>query len=158
MSLPIPTTTIKPRSWFFLVVLLLIMATYQFALRSVEPNEARYILLLPALLVIIIWFLFQRTSITFGNEGIMYKTVFATRTFQWEDVTRTYLRFKHRGKSGNMQWRFDLFEKRHHISISFYRRKELQLLAEAVVEKCRQAEIDPRITGMATGKFPWYIF
>jgi hypothetical protein len=44
------------------------------------------------------------------------------------------------------------------MSISFYSRKDLRKIAEAVVIKCAKAEIDPRIQNMAEGRFPWYIF
>ena len=131
---------------------------YGWAAQSPDADEALYAIGIPAIIIIIIWYLFSKSSITIDNEGLHYKTIFSDQSFLWKDVTRTYLKYRHQGKSKQLYWYFEVFEKDYRMSMSFYSRKSLQTIADAVVIKCTKAEIDPKIENMAAGKFPWYIF
>ena len=158
MSLPIETTTIKPRSWFFVLTLMFLIVIYGLASKSAESEEAQFILLIPGIILLVIWFLFSKVNMTIDNAGMNYKTMFSNQSFLWKDVTRTYLKYRHEGKSKQLYWYFEVFDKDYKMAISFYSRKSLQTIADAVVLKCTKAEIDTRIMNMAAGKFPWYIF
>jgi|GEM_PF-1907594 len=158
MSLPIETTIIKPRSWFFLLMLGCLGIVFHFASKSDDFEESKLFILIPGFVILLLWLLFQKVSITVDNDGLTYTTLFSTQSFLWKDVTSTWLKFSNHGKSGQTFWYFEKFDKTQNMDISFYPRKSLRIIAETVVTKCRKASIDPKITAMAEGKFPWYIF
>jgi hypothetical protein len=157
--LPIQTTYLRPRGFIFLIPLALCIALFIIVgTQTNVPKEVELIFLIPLVILLIFWIGFKKTLITIDNEGLSYKSIFSTKQFAWIDVQRTYIKYKSHGKSGSHYWFFELINGRFKFITGLYSRRSLQQIAQAVMEKCKNAQVKDRILNMAEGKFPWYIF
>jgi hypothetical protein len=157
--LPIQTTHLRPRKFIFLIPLAFCIALFIIiGTQKNLPTEVELIFLIPLIILLIIWTIFRRILLTIDNEGLTYKSIFTTKQLTWNDVQKTYIKYKSHGKSGSHYWFFELNNTRFKFSTGLYSRRSLQQVAEAVVEKCKNTEIEERIYKMAEGKFPWYMF
>lgn len=108
---------------------------------------------------IVLWFLVSRVRIIINDLGIAYRTVFSTIEVSWQSVSKTYIRYHQHGKSGSFDWYFESSTgNTQKFPINLLSRKSIRVIAEAVTQKCRDAEIEKRIHDMAEGAFPWYIW
>ena len=159
MSLPIETATLKPRSWIFIFVLVIVLIVYDLAVQKSNIEGIHFIFPIIIGIILLIWAGFRKVALIIDNEGLTSKSAFSSKEILWKDITQTYLKYQHHGKSGNMYWYFNTPAQPHFsFSTGFYSRKSLQTIAQAVVEKCEKAEIEERIWNMTEGRFPWYIF
>lgn len=157
--LPIQTTYLRPRGFIFLIPLVFCIALFIIVgTQTNVPKEVEFIFLIPLVILLIFWIAFRKTQITIDNEGLSYKSIFTSKQFAWGDVNKTYIKYKSHGKSGNHYWFFELINGRFKFTTGLYSRRSLQQIAQAVMEKCKNAQVEDRILNMAEGKFPWYIF
>jgi hypothetical protein len=156
---PVLTTSLKPRKWPTYIPLFVSAFVLMMGYKTGKLQEMQWI----ALALIGVWailsFLFNKLEIIIDDYSLRYKTIFREKVVKWTDVTATYLKYQHEGKSGSYYWFFEqTAAKTVKFSISFYSRKSLQILSESVVTKCSNARIEDRIRNMAAGKFPWFVF
>lgn len=157
--LPIQTTHLRPRKFVFLIPLAFCIGLFIIVgMQKNLPTEVELIFLIPLGILLIIWLGFRRILLTIDNEGLTYKSIFRTRQFSWNEVQKTYIKYKSHGKGGNHYWFFELANGRFKFTTGLYSRKSLQQVAQAVLEKCNNAQVEDRILNMAEGKFPWYMF
>lgn len=157
--LPLETTYLRPRSYILLIPTLIAVGFFLFlGIQENLENNEQYFMLIPIGIMVLIWLGYRKAQITIDNDGLTHKTIFFTKQFLWSEVIKTYIKYRHHGKSGSHYWFFELAGRRVKFSTAFYSRKSLQKIAEAVVEKCKNAAIEERIQKMAEGRFPWYIF
>lgn len=157
--LPIQTTHLRPRTFVFIIPLVFCIALLVIlGTQKNLPPQVQYIFLIPFAILALIWLGYRKILVTLDNEGLTYKGMFSTKQVLWIQVQKTYIKYQSHGKSGNHYWFFELPDKRVKISTGLYSRKSLQIISEAVVEKCKKAEIEDRIFQMAKGRFAWYIF
>ena len=150
---------LHPRKWPAAIPLVLALVFFIFI--SPQKNDFTVPIVCAFLLLVSIFmFLFlSKAQISLDDEGLTYKTIFSTRKVSWSTVSKTYIRYRHHGKSGSYYWYFEGADKKKiKFSVRLYSRKSLRTIAEAVTAKCKDAQIDDRIHNMAEGVFPWYIF
>ena len=124
-----------------------------------EPENLSWVAYAMIAMAVLIWIILLKIQITIDDISLTHQNLFRTRQIEWKDVTTTYIKYRSHGQSGSYYWFFENVQgQKFRFSISLYGRSALRQLAEAVVGKCGRAEIDTRITDMATGDFPWYIF
>jgi hypothetical protein len=158
--IPLTTEYLKPRTWtkyLFLVTPAIFFTLYY----TQEPKEETFLYVALGSLVFFFVFawLISKVHVVIDNDSISYKTAFTTKTMDWRDVTRTYFKIRHTGKSTVRMWCFENTSgKTLSFSTNMYSRASMQTIAEAVVAKCSKADIEDKIRDIATGKFPWYIF
>lgn len=108
----------------------------------------------------IIYYMLSKNKLVVDNDGLIHCLFFGKqKSMLWQDVKSSRLSWHFHGHGANIEWAIEPFSGRN-ISFqpSFYNRKNLRIIAEALVDKCPNAVIDQRIKKMAEGKFPWYIF
>jgi hypothetical protein len=154
------TTSIRPKK-FITLIPLLIMATVIVPVVFIGPalknmQGAQYILLLPILFAVFFWFMLNKVEVLITNDGITYKTLFTSKEVLWNDVVRTYVRYQQQGKSGSHYWFFETGDRTLKFSSGYFSRKSLRIIAEAVVAKCKHADIQDTIHKWAEGQFPWH--
>ena len=157
--LPITPTVVKPRQWGSFIPIVLVAIVYGIVATQKPSNDANLVFGIVFILMFLLLFLFRKTSISIDNEGITSTNAFRIKQVLWKDITKTYLKYQHHGKSGSVYWLFETGTARSFkFSTSFYSRKSLRTIAEAVITKCSGAEIQDKIIRMSEGRFPWYIF
>lgn len=151
--------SIKPRLWFVLIPLFLILVALIIALTKAPLKGAIGILIFCLAFLILLSIAYNRVEIIIDQSGLTSKTLFKTRHILWKNVFKTYVWFYFDGQSGNFIWHFETAtQNKLELAVGMYSRKSLKLIAEAVVTHCPHAQIEPKIKSMASGKFPWYIF
>ncbi len=158
--IPIQTTYLKPRTWTKYLFLLTpaIMITLYYVEGS-KDDAFLYIGLGSLVIFLIAAWLLSKVYVMIDNDGISYKTAISIKTMEWKDVSRSYFRIRHTGKSSKRLWYFEnTTGKSLNFSTGMYSKASLQAIAEALVSKCQNAEIEQKIRDSAEGKFPWYIF
>lgn len=156
----IPTTYIKPRSWYKYLFLL---GPVIFCIVYLADDHKDPVLLYVGggvlALWLCFWWLMSKMLITVDNDGLTYKTAFKERSISWKDITRSYLKVVNTGKSNQRYWYFDhTAGKPLYFSTDSFSRESIKTIAGALVDKCPAAEIEEKIRGFANGKFPWYMF
>jgi len=155
---PIEPTTLHPRRWPAMLIAAVAIAML-FVPQKNNEHTALYIGIGILVFAVIFWAFLSHARIVIDDSILIYKTVFTTREVFWNTVTKTYLKYRHHGKSGSYYWYFENPNSRKvKFSIKLYSRKDLRTIAEAVTTKCKNAEIEKRIYDMAEGHFPWYIW
>ncbi|MGV3529497.1 MAG: hypothetical protein ACO1OO_11425 [Flavisolibacter sp.] len=153
----IVTNTLRPRTWPALIPLL--AAGFVIYIDQKEPENLSWVAYAMIAMAVVVWIILLKIQITIDDISLTHQNLFRTRQINWNDVTATYIKYHSHGQSGSYYWFFENVQgQKIRFSISLYGRTALRQLAEAVVNKCGHAEIDTRITNMATGDFPWYIF
>lgn len=156
--LPIETTELRSRPWP--AYLLFVVGVTLFFLPH-RNNEyiAQYFGDGFIAFAILMWWLIAKAKFIIDDYGITYKTIFSTKQIFWNTISKTYIKYHQHEKSGSFDWYFENLDGRvEKFSINLLSRKNIRFIAEAVVTKCRNTDIEQRIYNMAEGKFPWYIF
>ncbi len=158
--IPIQTTYLKPRSGFMLIGLLpLGVLIYVMMNTNGDDKQLMLVFSLISLIPLGMFFFHAKSYVMIDNDGITHKTPFRQRTIGWNEVTRSYFKIRHTGKSSQRLWYFEnVVGKGLSFTTGLYSRKSLRAVAEALVTKRPQAEIDQKIRNIAEGNFPWYIF
>lgn len=154
----IVSNTFHPRTWPALLPLLAAGAVLYMGQTQAEVQSMHWIAVLLVVLAVAIWYFLSQSEITIDDLGITSSNIFRTRHVLWQNVSSTFIKYQHQGKSGSHYWHFESrTDKPMRFSIGLYSRSNLRQIAEAVVQKCGTAEIQPRIRSMAEGDFPWYM-
>lgn len=158
--IPIETKYLKPRSGFLLIGLLpLGVLLYVATQTNGDDKQLMLVFSLIALIPLAMFFFHAKSYVVIDNDGITHKTPFRQRTISWNDVTRSYFKIRHTGKSSQRLWYFEnVIGKGLSFTTGLYSRRSLQAIAEALLTKRPDAEIEQKIRNIAEGKFPWYIF
>lgn len=105
------------------------------------------------------YFVMSRIQIHIDNDGIVLKTLLSINSMEWKHVKSSKLSFEVHAHSGDIKW---IIANENgeglRISPTYFSRKDNQFIAEALLAKCKCANISDKITNMAAGRFPWYIF
>jgi hypothetical protein len=153
-----PEETFYARKWPSYIPAVMALLFFVFNSNHTDNNIFFFIMLL-LVMSVITYFILSRVSITLTPQGFIHKNILRTKEVFWSSVSRTFIRYRHHGKSGSYYWYFeDANENRSRFSVRSFSRPNLQRLATIVLQKCRTAVDDERIPKMAEGKFPWYFF
>jgi hypothetical protein len=158
--IPIQTTHLRPRSYFALLAMIPVVLYLYVALKMNREDQTLWIITgFISAIPLGIFFYNWKSRVLIDNDGITSKTPFNERAINWKDITRSYLKVRHTGKSSQRRWHFEnITGKGPSFSTGLYSRRSLRTIAEALTTKCPNAEIEPKIRDMAEGRFPWYIF
>jgi hypothetical protein len=150
--------TFHARKWPSYIPAILALLFFIFNSNQTDNNIFIFMLIL-LLMSVITYFILSKVSISITPQGFVHKNILRTREVFWSNVARTFIRYRHHGKSGSYYWFFeDANENRTRFSVRSFSRPNLQRMAGIVIQRCRTAVDDERITRMAEGKFPWYFF
>jgi c-di-AMP phosphodiesterase-like protein len=156
--IPVQTTYLRPRSGIVLLALIPVIAFIVFANTTENDNSLKIISALALIIPVAIYIFITNSYLELDNEGITQKNPFRTKSILWKEVTRSYFRVIHTGKSSKRMWYFENPAKSFRFTTNLYSRKALRSVAEALVTKCPEARIEQKVINIAEGKFPWYIF
>jgi hypothetical protein len=156
--IPVQTNYLRPRSGIILIALIPVLILVVIANTTDNTVSLKIASAVMLLIPIGMYIFITNSYIEVTNDGITAKNPFKTRSIEWKNITRSYFKMVHTGKSSKRMWYFENFEKRIRFATNLYSRKALRTIAEALVTKCPNAEIDQKIKNIAEGKFPWYIF
>ena len=138
---------------FFFFVLILIDRTDLISMKT-------YLGLVGLVLFSLLYYLLGKVKIILDNPGISFQYPLKKDVhIPWPEIIKSKLQWDFDMHGGNAYWTFSLLAgKTTGFSPSFYSRKSLRLIAEALIIKCPNAQFDKRILKMSEGKFPWYLF
>jgi hypothetical protein len=156
----IPTRVIRMRKgpMYVMVIFLLLFVFIAFDRPGLADTEAWIAAGGLALFIVVFYFL-GKTRIIIDNERLKFQYFFKKQAvIAWEDMLSTKLGWHYHGHGATIEWEFISRSGKKTFYPFFYSRKSLQLIAEALMEKCPDAVTDKRIRNMAAGKFPWYLF
>lgn len=156
--IPVQTTYLRPRSGIILLALIPVLIIIVVANTTNNDNNLKIVSALMLLIPLAIYIFIVNSYIEFDNDAITHKNPFRSKSILWKEVTRSYFRVIHTGKSSKRMWYFENDIKTFRFATNLYSRKALRSIAEALITKCPEAHIDQKIRNMAEGKFPWYIF
>jgi hypothetical protein len=156
--IPVQTTYLRPRSGIILLMLIPILIAIGIANTTSGDSTLKWVSGLMLLIPIGMYIFITNSYIELDNEGITNKNPFKTKNILWSEVTGSYFKIVHTGKSSKRMWYFEGTGKRFRFSTNLYSRKALRSIAEALITKCPDAHIEQKIVNIAEGKFPWYIF
>jgi c-di-AMP phosphodiesterase-like protein len=156
--IPVQTTMLRPRSGIILLALIPLIIVLGVANTLHKDNTIIIVSALMMLIPVGIYIFITNSYVEVDNDGITSKNPFKTKSILWKDVTNSYFKVIHTGKSSKRMWYFENFDQRFRFATNLYSRKALRTIAEALMSKCPNAEIDQKIRNIAEGKFPWYIF
>lgn len=145
----VQTATIQPRKWQALVPLALSIIIFIAA----QKSRTVFLYFVGGFTVLIslllLWFL-QKTKIIIDDQGITMHTKISTREFLWKDIISSHVSQHFNGKRRVSYWNFETAEnKKLSFATSQYARADLKTIAEAVVAKCKHAQIDGSVVLMA---------
>jgi len=157
----IPTQELKFRK-MPLYIILAILFFFGYILVDTDKIDDT-VSLMAGVVFLLLFFLFyflSKLKFMIDNEGITHDKFFGKpKELQWTDIKSSELTWHYHGHGASLSWEFISFSgKSLSFNPSYYSRKHLRPLAEALVLKCHEAVIDKRIVNMAKGKFPWYLF
>ncbi len=112
------------------------------------------------LLLLVLRFVLIKMRLIIDDDGITQELLFGKRRhIAWSDIQSSKLYWQFHGHSASPFWEFvGAGGKRIEFQPTMYTRSQLQLIAAALLQKSKRATVDSRVTSMAAGKFPWYIF
>ena len=112
------------------------------------------------LLFIFIYYLLSRNKLILDKECITHHLFFGKqKVIKWKELQSTSLVWDNHGYGTNLSMDFVNYSgKKMSLQTSFYSRKSLKIIAEALIDAASHVTIDKRIVNIAKGEFPWYIF
>jgi hypothetical protein len=150
---------LRPRKWPAFIPLGMALVIFLFL--NQQRHDLWVILFSSALLAVsaFLYYALSRLTIRINQEGLSYRGLFSTRDLRWNDVIKTYIKYRYYGQSGSYYWYFEHSGgKRVRFSLRLFSRPQLRSIACMVMEKCPGAQVQDKILMMADGEFPWYIF
>ena len=158
-NLPVSTQIFRARK--FLLVIPLVLSFGILLITKMDRGGEYFpiFLVLSIGIFFFMWLALQKVSLEINDEGLRYASIFKKEAIRWKDVSTSYIKYRHHGKSGSHYWYFETWEgKKIRFRASLFSRDNLQALANALLQKSSTAMIDDKILRMAEGTFPWYIF
>src|SRR5215213_5551770 len=103
----VETIHLHPRKWPALIPL--IVAAVMFIFISPQKNDYSVVIACSFLVLfsIVMLLALSRAEIIIENSGITHKTIFRTKEMQWQNIARTYIKYRHHGQSGSYYWFFE---------------------------------------------------
>ena len=161
MKLPLTREEIKVRKWPFIIflALYLLFVLYVIDVKSIE-DSLKWILAGSLLFITVLFYVVINNKIIIDNKGIVQQILIGKqKDLEWIDIKSTKINWDINIHGGELSWEFiGISGKTIKINPSYYSRRNLKQIAEALLSKCDHADLDIRIFEMAEGKFPWYIF
>lgn len=161
MKLPLTREEIKVRKWPFLILLgfYLVFVVYIIDVTSTEVS-LKWILAGSLLFIAVLFYVVINNKIIIDNKGIVQQIFFGKqKDVEWTNIKSSKMNWDFTFHGGELSWELiDMYGNIIRINPSYYSRKNLKLLAGALLRKCAHADLDKRIFEMTEGKFPWYIF
>jgi len=155
---PIETKVLRSRPWPAFLIMAIGIGIY-FIPANQKQNVPWYIGAGLVVLSIGVYLIISKSQVVVDDSGVTHKNLFKTREIPWANISRTYLKSEHHGKSRSLYWYFeDLQARKSKFRVDLLSRKSLRVLAEAITLKCKSADVEKRIYDMAEGQFPWYIW
>lgn len=152
------TIRLKPVPLPAYIAIIIAIVFSLISLTITHDRSALIVAIIMGAVSILVYFIIRKIEITIDSEGLTYKNLFSTKRVAWSEVLKSYVKFYHRGKASAYFWHFLTIDQRTvKFSVRFFRRKTLRVLAQEVIANARGAEIDPQISNMAEGVFPWRI-
>jgi hypothetical protein len=156
---PEGTIHFYPRKWPAFTPL--VMAVILFLFYSPQNKDATVAIICIVLIISSVYILLLRSrkELIINDEGIAWKTWFHKEQLNWKDLIKTYIRYWQHGNSIRSFWYFEAANgNKLRFPLHQYPRNELQVIANTVLGKRKNAIADDWVIAMAKGHFPWYTF
>ena len=158
--LPIQRQEFRIKKWPLYFVVAIYIGLLFILNDTGKLQDDKSIIILGGLSVFIfIYFMLSKNKLVIDNDEITQQLFFGKqKVLKWKEMKSSHLNWHFSGHSADISWSFiDYSGKAINIQASFYSRKKIKFIAEALIDKCPQAVIDKRLKNIANGKFPWYI-
>lgn len=151
--LPIQYFELKPPRWPYFILIFLSLAYFIIEIEQGFITGREYVILAIGILLIV-WsiFSFQRKKIIVDDHGITDKMLFKEIFIGWEEITFVDIRVKSSGHGISMHWKFSILDKPDYYLDFSYGRKNMHLLAQAVVTKCSPQFVSDKVRSFAENK------
>lgn len=161
-KIPIRENTFKPRknNFLYLALFFAIGIFVGDAVHSTELFAGAFSLTLVFGIIGLLFLLFTfKNELTISDSGITSKNLFKAKELNWQQIQAISFQFVWHGKSGHHELMFLTANSKQNIIIvaNYYNRSQLKEIAQLIITKY-QGNISPKITQMAEGIFPWYLF
>ncbi|HJW17046.1 MAG TPA: DUF6585 family protein [Flavisolibacter sp.] len=148
-----------PRKWPAFTPL--VMAIILFLFYSPQNKDATVAIICIMLVISsgYILLLRLRRELIINDDGITFKTWFNKDHINWKDLSKTYISYWHHGKAAQSFWYFEAANgNKLRFPLRQYPRNVLQVIANTVMARRKNAIADDWVMAMAKGHFPWYTF
>jgi hypothetical protein len=106
-----------------------------------------------------LYLMLSKVYIVLANDGITFKLAHRKeQIISWQQITSTKLQWDFTIHSAEPSWVIFYDDTQINFQPSYYKRKDLRPIAEALILKCPALITDKRIKKIAEGKFPWFLF
>ena len=159
--IPVETRIITPRKFPLLIILAVLILLVNWVAGKSMLHDVKYYLISGMSVIFgALYLLLVYTYIVIDNESIILKLPFRKiKSFLWKDICEVNWEWSVDGHTANLSWVIYYNTKTNiNFQPSYYKRSDLQKIAEALILKCPYATIHKKIKNAAEGKFPWYLF
>lgn len=147
-QIPIQSQTIKARGWVFLVIVIGILILFALSLKD-KPKVTGidyFCFVFLTMLAFFFAYLPELTRLEIYNDGFTKKELFKDRDFLWEDILLVELDWYFHMHGANLLMKFKFNNSKEYLfPLTFYSRKNIQILCEAIVSACPEANISEKI-------------
>ncbi len=161
MKLPLVREEIKVKKWPFIIFIALYLLFFLFVINvKLIEDSLKWIVAGSILFIVVLSYIVMKVKIVIDNTGIVQQILIGKqKELEWQDIKSTRINWEINIHGAELSWDFiGASGKTLRINPSYYSRRNLKMIAEALLSKCAHADLDKRIFQMAEGKFPWYIF
>lgn len=160
-AIPLANQTIQARVLPSLIIFVTISTLYILSIIALDRLNITNYMIIAALGIfgIFISFLPRISKIEIDNSGFTKYLFKGKRHIQWSEITKVDREWQFHGHGASLHLNFNLSNGTvYFLPLTFYSRKKMALLCDAIISACPNAKISENVVNMASGKFPWYLY
>lgn len=151
--LPIQPYTFRPSKLIFLILIgmCLLYGIFLFEQGGVKRNE--YAIVLSAIFLVAYSILaMKRLKIYIDNDGILHQKIFSTTFINWQDIIASDIVIEAHGHAITPRWVFQTKNNKSYKMDMPYGKKNIRILAEALVMRAPAARLTNKIINLSKGE------
>ncbi len=158
--LPQASLVIKARRWPILILFAIAGLPFCIAyLMNPQDKALLYFAFGVAFLCVCFALIITRLKIFLDNDLLRIEMLFKKQEVFWRDIVASKLSWQiEGGHTASLNWMLQTKNAKIEIGLGYYARKDMKIIAQQLIDKAKEAEIEDKIYAMAEGRFPWYIF
>lgn len=152
--LPIQPYTFRPNRWVFLLLIGLSLACGGFLFEQKEIKRSDYGVVFCAVLVCTFCVLsLKRVLIQIDNDGILDRKIFSQTYIPWDEIDASDVIIESHVHGISPRWLFETIDKKpYKMDVPYSKKKNVRILAEALVMRAPHAQLSNKIIKLSEGK------